>query len=680
MSLRKLLPYLILLAAFGMRTWQLTAVPPGFTHDEAAHGHDAAYILKGVRLIYFTIGYGREPLFDYLNAGLIAGMGANGFTLRFSAVIWSLITLAATYKAARLAFGRRTAWLTMAFMAASFWPLETSRQILRSDLLPAELALATICFLNLGKAQGRRLWLWALGLALCIAASLYTYIPARVLWAIFPLTLLLAAVYRRLWPSLSIAPPRWVATILAIALAFGLAAPLFIYLNQHPDAEQRIGMLSQPITALQSGDPSALINNAREFLLAFFWPGHGDSFLAYTLPGRPIYDPLSFILTLLGLLVLIWAMVAPALKARLLNQISPPPSPVSATLFLLWLGLGLAPSVVTGPEALTTRIIGAQPVLYVLPALGLAYVLTLVEGRIKTPATKRGKTQAGQGVAWVSGLVVAGFVGVLAILSSYDYFVTWANLPYLRAAYQSTLVAMLTDLHEPTVISTLNPSDVHDPYIGELLTTAETRWVDARYAVILRFSNASPLQLLVPNSTPLHPFFQPFFQQRIKVKLLPTDLDPDYILYQPRPFNETTTGQLGPQFNGAIEVRSMQWLAASYKPGDVAELFMGWKVIDASRLGEIHPPAFKTELTLFTHILNADGSVFAQRDHLDAPSWDWQTGDTVLQIHQFAIPAEAKAGQYSVEIGFYDEVTGDRLPVTGSEATSIAAPDLIIQP
>ena len=101
------------------------SIPPGLTHDEAGHGHDAANILKGVTPIYFTVGYGREPLFDYLNAGLIAVIGANILTLRFAAVAWGMITLALTYRVARTAFDRNTAIIALALMSVSFWQLAT---------------------------------------------------------------------------------------------------------------------------------------------------------------------------------------------------------------------------------------------------------------------------------------------------------------------------------------------------------------------------------------------------------------------------------------------------------------------------------------------------------------------------------------------------------------------------
>ena len=56
---------LILCLALALRLWRLDSVPPGLTHDEASNGHDAAAVLRGVRPIYFTVGYGHEPLYPY---------------------------------------------------------------------------------------------------------------------------------------------------------------------------------------------------------------------------------------------------------------------------------------------------------------------------------------------------------------------------------------------------------------------------------------------------------------------------------------------------------------------------------------------------------------------------------------------------------------------------------------
>ncbi len=653
--MKKSLPFFILFIAFALRVWQLIAVPPGLTHDEAGHGHDAAYILKGITPIYFTVGYGREPLFDYLNAGLMAGMGASVFTLRFAAVCWGMIALAATCRAARLAFDRRTALLALALMAVSSWPLATSRQALRSAMLPGEMALAVALFLESQKLTTekikRRKWLLVIGLGLVLAASLYTYIPARALWLMFPLTMVVAAARNRDGFNMPHTLRSSLHVFTAIFIAFALASPLFLYLSQHPEAEQRIGMLSEPLVALQNGDSSPLLANARETLLAFFLPGHGDHFLAYTIPGKPLFDPITFLLFLAGLLILVYHLVTPTL-----------PHPHTPTLLTLWLLLGLAPALVTGPEALTTRLIGVQPILYILPALALSRIMKAIS---KLPFVIRLSSFG----------LVALFIVSLLMSSFRDYFFTWALSPDVRAAYQSTLVAMLKTLEGPAVISTVYPSAPHDPYVAELITSQETRWVDGRLGLLIPANDE--FQLLVPASTPLHPSFARLAQPLQTVSLRPTDLDPSFTLYA---FTHSDFAVADPiNFNDAVQLIDSHWSADSYKSGDVSELTTLWLVTDPTRLGPVHPPAFKTDLNLFTHILSPDGTIFLQRDSLDAPSWDWQTGDTVIQIHQFAIPADATPGEYATEVGLYDRLTGDRLRVIDSGADSAEAPALIIR-
>ena len=682
--LKKSLPILILLLAFFLRAYGLLSIPPGLTHDEAGHGHDAANILKGVTPIYFTVGYGREPLFDYLNAGLIAVIGANILTLRFAAVAWGMITLALTYRVARTAFDRNTAIIALALMSVSFWQLATSRQILRSGLLPVEIGIAVILFLKLTAENAKNAerknnkWLLVIGLALAIAASFYTYIPSRILWLIFPLTLLAHHLFEsRLTPHLfgsrlisSGHAPRITHhasrnTLYAIRytlIAFLLASPLFLYLYQHPDAEQRIGMLNEPITQLQNGDPSQLINNAREFFFAFFLNGHGDHFLAYTIPGRALFDPITAVLFVIGLvLILKWSVISDQ------SSDAAPLFTAHCSLFTFWLLLGLAPSLITGPEAMTTRIIGAQPILYIIPAIALSKLLVISNWRKFHPSSF---------IIHNSSLfIVSLFIVSLFIVTTRDYFFVWGNSPDVRAAYQSTTIAMAKSLDSPAVISTIYPSAAHDPYIAELITAQETRWVDGRTAILI--PNRSTFKLLVPSSTPLHPSFTKYVQPIRIVNLRPTDLDSSFTIYSITNY-QSPIPNLHINFNNAIELIDARWSSPSYNPNDVAELLTVWRVTDPKNLSALHPPAFKTDLNLFTHILK-DGEVYLQRDALDAPSWDWQTGDVILQIHQIAIPSDAAKGEYKVRVGIYDRVTNQRLEIRDSGADAVAVTPLVIR-
>jgi hypothetical protein len=158
-----------------------------------------------------------------------------------------------------------------------------------------------------------------------------------------------------------------------------------------------------------------------------------------------------------------------------------------------------------------------------------------------------------------------------------------------------------------------------------------------------------------------------------------SDLDPFYTLFDIKAFAVPDRPSLTPPIlNDAVWLIDAGWSAESVRPGDVAESVTVWQVADAARLGLIHPPTFKTELNHFTHVLYPDGTIFLQQDRLDAPSWDWQTGDTVVQIHQFAIPPDAPAGQYAVVAGLYDRITGERL-LTQDGADHVSLGPLVIQ-
>ncbi|HET7089550.1 MAG TPA: hypothetical protein VFL17_12955, partial [Anaerolineae bacterium] len=83
----------ILLVAAAFRLVQLGEIPPGLTHDEADHGMDAVAILNGARPIYQTVGYGREPLYDYVVAALMPIFGQNYLALRLTSALAGLLLI-----------------------------------------------------------------------------------------------------------------------------------------------------------------------------------------------------------------------------------------------------------------------------------------------------------------------------------------------------------------------------------------------------------------------------------------------------------------------------------------------------------------------------------------------------------------------------------------------------------
>ncbi len=651
---------LILLIAAGLRLWDLNSVPPGFTHDEAGHGHDAVTILHGARPIYQTVGYGREPLYDYMVAGLMGLLGPNGQTLRLASALFGLATLGLSFAWVRCAFDTPTALLALAFQAASFWSLSTGRQALRSGLLPALFSAAAYLYWRQLKGQGSA---WPTGLfGLLIGASLYTYMPARALWAVFAVFLAYLALFHR-----PIFGRVWRPTLLGLALGLALALPLFAYLHAHPGAEQRLDMLDAPLQAMGQGDLAPALDRARSALSGLLLPGQGDDFLAYTLPGRPILDPLTGGLCLLGLGLCLarWRRPAPAFA-------------------LLWLLAGLAPTLITGASASSTRSVGALPVLFLFPALAVVTGARWVRARW------------GPRAAWTLGAGAALLIGVTGARSAYDYFVTWGQSPHVRAAYRHTLVEMARyadarPLDGVLAVSTLRPQPPHDPYVWQIsleqadgplspftppphpAASPATRWFDASRSLVIPSRPAD--WLIAPASAPLAPYFAdlPGLEQVQTVTLRPDDLVPSFSLYAWQPalsltaLEERLQGQpldlslpvdLGPLRFLGYDLRTPR-----LPPGGSVELVTLWQAVDPRALRPDDLSDAGAEWVLFSHALDPNNQVVGQEDRLSAPVWSWQAGDVVAQIHRFSLPADLAPGPLSLEIGLYHRADLSRLPV-----------------
>lgn len=668
---------LILLLAFGLRLAALTSLPPGLTHDEANHGREAIGILDGILLFYFPLNYGSEPLYSYTVAGFMALLGEGLFALRLVNVMAGTAVIAAVYTWANRAFDRKVALVTAVLLALSFWPLAASREALRAGLLPLFMTLAVWFFWQLfvnaesqsrrGDMPGKRTFalfadhpttLLVIGFGVCVAVTLHIYLAARVAWLLFPLFLLYLLLAHR--PAFG---RMWRPTLAGLLLAALLVAPMFLYLERYPYALTRLDMLDRPLNDLRQGNLLPVMRNATGALLAFVWPGQGDQFLAYNIPGRPVFEVVTAVFFLIGIAVCLWRWRQP-----------------NAAFLLLWFGVGVLPSLITGATANTTRNLAALPAVFMLPAIGFWAVATWFGQRWP---------RYGRGVTAVALTVWLFWVGVTTIN---DYFIRWGQSPDVRGAYQRNLVEALAyldsqELDGPVLLSTVYPGPAHDPSIALVLAgDTDFRWADARYALVL--PGGQDTLAIIPASTPLHPAFAVLAGPQEAVPLRPDDLDPSFTLVEleakamPWDTATSTAPGAGVNLNNAVTLRHAGWLAESVEPGGVAELLTIWQVQDPAQVGPIVPPAFTTDVVLFTQVLAADGRPFAQRDSLEAPSWAWQPGDVILQIHAVPIPADAAPGEYPAIVGIYDRASGARLPVlneTGAPVDDkVGAPPLVI--
>jgi 4-amino-4-deoxy-L-arabinose transferase-like glycosyltransferase len=339
----------VMVTAALLRLGQLGDAPPGLYRDEAYNGLDALNVLAGDHSLYFEANNGREPLYIYLTSLSLLLFGQTVWALRLSAAVIGIITTATTYRLAADWFGWRTGLLAAWLWAVTLWPVHLSRIGLRVILLP--LFLALVFWLGSEAYRRRQNYLWLLA-GLLYGVSFYTYLAVRVtplLLGAFAFYLVLTGRGRRLWPGAA-----WF--VLGTVL---VGAPLALVAWQQPEVVLgRSGQVSILNPAVHQGElPAILWRQAGRVLGMFFW--QGDTILRHNPAGRPVFDPVTAVAFIAGLLLCLRARQRPA-----------------AMLLLLWTAVMLAPTMLAEDAPHFLRAAGILPAVLLFPAIGLSQLWT----------------------------------------------------------------------------------------------------------------------------------------------------------------------------------------------------------------------------------------------------------------------------------------------------------------
>ncbi len=696
--------FLILVVAALFRLNQIDRIPPGFTHDEADHGHDAVAILHGARPIYETVGYGREPLYDYVVATLMPLFGGPHYlALRLTSVLAGLLLIVIAHFWIRRAFDVPIALLTSACLAVSFWAISTDRQALRSTLLPT-IFTAAVLFVwqaikpytttKLPGLSQRTLRIISYSIAgLIIGLTLYTYLAARVLPGMFVLLWIYLLIFHR-----SVWKENWWGILVMIAVGVALALPMFYFLSTHPAAEFRLIQLSGPLDRLFAGSPNELLGNI--FSTFGMFTVSGDTLSLYNNPGQPILN---------------WALGAMFYIGIIISFIRF--RKIEYAFAIFWLLIAIVPSLLTGVVASNLRSIAAQPVVYLFVAIGLVEAVRFFE-RVIDSHTLR-------------SLPLIVILAATTIYAYHDYFDVWGQARDVRVAYHNTLGEVARYLDRSTsdqsvvAISSIYPNSPHDPASMQMLLNRNDlslHWFTSSFVdadgvphaslvfpqpitsaaacdaanlgkcVVTSTATISPVftstlssqtvgstspstiqpslndrvTVILQSISPIDPVFADIFNRHAEkidtINLRPDDFNPRFDVYRfdsngaladALKLSVVPTSTL--DFGHDLNLIGFKIQAPHLRPGDTVEVITYWRVT----------AFFDKEAVLFTHALSGDAQrpVLAQQDSLDVPSWQWIPGDAFAQVHRFIIPNNTQPGTFPLEVGIYTREDNQRLPL-----------------
>lgn len=397
--------------------YRLDSVPLEMTSDHSEKILDVNTALKGERPIFFDLGPGREPIFIYLVAGLVAegGQPLGFMALKMVTTFVSLLTVALAFLLTRELFDDEVlALIAAALVATSKWLMIVARIGFRAVFTAFFVALVFFFLMRALRHQRRNDFLMT---GLMLGAGLYTYNAFRIVpflvGIILIVWLLLEANVRRA------ELPRYLLNGLLLALiALIVFVPLLRYNADNPDALWH-RVLTRMGTAERSYDANPLIifaDNVKNALLMFNVAG--DQAWPNNLPYDPALDFVTGGIFVLGCATAVYRMV----RRR---------ESVYAYVFIAIL-IMLMPSALSiafpGENPGFVRAVGAAPFVMMIAALPLAHLARWV---VASPGKHTRATAFG----------VIFVILVLITFSNYRRYFVQYDATYRESASNSSEIA-----------------------------------------------------------------------------------------------------------------------------------------------------------------------------------------------------------------------------------------------
>ncbi len=650
------LAVLILLVAAGLRLWNLTTLPIGFSDVELSHINVVEdNIQRGsIRVFYerdfagddSTQTIGQEGLYHLILAAVSIPFGVGTFGLRVLSVLLGMLTLAVVYTLGVRLFGYRTGIISMAFYAILMFPVLLSRLVLVETALPLmvaavmlALARALPVYYRIRAETSNTLDYASMGIL--ISMSFYLHENS-----------LFISLMAMIFIGYVMISQRQASTRRLSYMGFGILM-LIIISMPYALSTWRLPELSANTRIL--GAYESITLSIIESTLGLMW--QGDSNPLYNLPQRPMMDLISGLILIIGVVVSIqkWRDARYAL--------------------ILIAIVVLAPPAILGDQSPNfLEMVIVLPIITLLIGIGAAQIITLVTGKA-------------HGIA--IALIVMLCIGNLAWTID-SLFNKWVALPEVQVAYHSDIGQIAhhfdqTADHIPVVIC--NPQwnrtrTINDPYNDVDLVklhmnrdSAHMREVDCRNGFV--FANAGNHQqvlLIDPmQAIELFPLVADWLSLGTSVIGLPEGMVIDMqvqseledalgIFTTTSPASYATESDVSALVPIAPPIRfggNVTWLGYESDPFPIYTPDLTIPVSTYWRIEGLVP----SDLLVFTHLLSDPLFPVAQVDTIYIDPTELMERDIYLHNANLPLQATIESGDYVVSVGIYQSSSDDRLPV-----------------
>ena len=646
-----LLSVVLLLLAAVLRFQDLTSLPAGLNAQEITNIRIIETARNGNIEVFYDLGdEGREGFYQILVMFVTSVTGNGTLGYRVFSVWFGMLTVAVTYAAGRRLFSRLGGLVAAGLMAVSFWPLLLSRLILPQTLLPFLVGMAILLLsmvLPIYKRRRKRGDYTSASAVLGFSLGVGIYIhPAGLLIVIFSLAFI--GYMLRIRKQMSRRRVTYIGFTLLVFII--MSVPYLVSTVRNPD----LGGIDRLTNDDASISMDAVVNGLSGVIFS------GDENPTYNIVGRPLFDPFSALMILVGLVTIIifWREPRHTLLLIALVVISP--------VFLL---SGNAPNFVNYAAALP------------LFALVFAAGVTILHENLPIPFKR---------------VAEFGLIGLLAfniISTEGDLLDNWSNNPEVQTAYNTRLgqLANYIDYNSddiPIVIcgwdanQTASAPTLNDAQLISLMLNrrqgANIRYADCYQALVLADAGAEQQIIITdPNvmtnaqnairrwlregtfingdNIPEDAILRLDVEEALAAHIGRTVANTDAYYPPEADMPENTLIPLPVSFGGNLTLLGhIIEPRRAYRPGDSLVAISYWRT----------QGTVPNDLTLFTHVL-ADPAARppANTDITHVNPRYLRDRDVFIQVTDIPLPDTLPAGIYQISIGGYQNLSGERLNV-----------------
>ncbi len=297
----------ILLIAALLRLYDLTNIPPGLHGDEAIQGLQARRFLAdlhGGALDNF-LSYNGDPfgypllLLPYFNVIIFFLFGSSLFTLKLTSAIIGISTIALIYFSTREMFNVRTAFFAAILATLSYYHIHFSRMAF--PLVTTPLAVSAAILFLFKALRTNKVWCF-LGSGLALGAGVYSYPTYPVLFFAPFIAFVAYKLVRE--------PKVRAGCIALVIVAFFVAAPFFDMWLTGPIIQGRYHSASiyDDFAKLETPNEKAVFLTQRIILVPYIFFRSKGFDIVDALGIRPLFDPVTSVLVMLGFLLCLFAI------------------------------------------------------------------------------------------------------------------------------------------------------------------------------------------------------------------------------------------------------------------------------------------------------------------------------------------------------------------------------------